>query len=82
MMNYKLAFVSKGAKAERTTKLWMCDAKHGARAVTVDDADKAIAALLAEGWEPFGLGVDGALWFRKTDIVQNAEPLPAGAAAV
>lgn len=76
-MNYKLASVSKGSKAERASKLWMCDAKHGARSVTVDDTDKAVAALLAEGWEPFGLGVDGALWFRKTDITQVAEPLPA-----
>jgi hypothetical protein len=30
--------------------------------------DAAVSALLGEGWEPFGIAADGALWFRKADI--------------
>ncbi len=61
---YKMASV---AVAGDTTRLWMCDARNGARAVTFGGPDEIVAALLAEGWEPFGVGLNGALWFRKVD---------------
>ncbi len=63
-MTYKLAFLT---TAGETARLWMCDAKRGARSVILSSYDDAVAALLGEGWEPFGLGSDGALWFRKPD---------------
>lgn len=70
-MNYKLAFISALGEAAR---LWMCDARRGARSVVLSDYDATIKAMLGEGWEPFGLGTDGAVWFRKVDgSVKRAE---------
>lgn len=63
-MNYKLASI---AALGETVRLWMCDARRGARSVVLSDYDATIKALLGEGWEPFGLGTDGAVWFRKAD---------------
>ncbi len=63
-MTYKLAFVTSFGEA---TRLWMCDARRGARSVLLNNYDDAVSALLGEGWEPFGVGADGALWFRKAD---------------
>jgi len=67
-MTYKLAFVTTYGEA---TRLWMCDAKCGARSVLLNSYDDAVSALLGEGWEPFGLGNDGALWFRKAESVDT-----------
>jgi hypothetical protein len=63
-MTYKLASVIISGGAAR---LWMCDAKNGARTVTLNSHDDTVAALLGEEWEPFGVGANGALWFRKAD---------------
>ncbi len=63
-MTYKLAFVTGYGEAAR---LWMCDARRGARSVLLSSYDDAVSALLAESWEPFGIGMDGAVWFRKTE---------------
>jgi hypothetical protein len=65
IMTYKLAFVSMTGQASR---LWMCDAKRGARSVILSSYDGAVSALLGEGWEPFGIAADGALWFRKAEV--------------
>ena len=67
-MTYKLAFVTTYGEA---TRLWMCDAKCGARSVLLNSYDDAVSALLGEGWEPFGIGTDGALWFRKAENVES-----------
>jgi hypothetical protein len=63
-MSYKLAFVTSYGEA---TRLWMCDAKSGARSVLLNSYDEAVSALLGQEWEPFGIATDGALWFRKAD---------------
>jgi hypothetical protein len=68
-MNYKLAFI---AALGDTARLWMCDARRGARSIVLSDYDATIKAMLGEGWEPFGLGTDGAVWFRKADLSANS----------
>ena len=63
---YKLAFVVPSGKS---TRLWMCDQGNGARTIPVHDGDidEIIAALLSEGWEPIGIGLENSVWFRKSD---------------
>jgi hypothetical protein len=68
-MNYKLAFI---AALGETARLWMCDARRGARSVVLSDYEATIKALLSEGWEPFGLGADGEVWFRKADLSEKS----------
>ncbi len=63
---YKLAFV---VPAGDWPRLWLCDAKIGARTIplTLPEVDEILAALLGEGWEPLGIGWENAVWFRKLD---------------
>ncbi len=70
-MMYKLAFIMATGESPR---LWLCDSKHGARSVMLNghDVDEFIAALLCEGWEPFGIGTDNAIWFRKLERVSES----------
>src|SRR5512141_84402 len=70
-MMYKLAFIMATGESPR---LWLCDNKHGARTVMLNghDVDEFIAAFLSEGWEPFGIGTDNAIWFRKLERVSES----------
>jgi hypothetical protein len=77
-MTYKMASVTGYGEAAR---LWMCDARRGARSILLSSYDDAVSALLAEGWEPFGVGTDGAVWFRKTGSSEATGWMPAEAEA-
>jgi hypothetical protein len=79
---YKLAFVVPTGDRPR---LWLCDGKIGARAIPLrtQDVDESIAALLAEGWEPLGIGWENAIWFRKLDRADRIDnPMTAGRPAL